>query len=113
MIEFEPTEWKVPLCKECKTTLYSHFCKTKKHTKIEIQNVPFLAPDMMILEVRKWITLYSKRRNKEYQMSGSKFEKVIINCGIKPGGLIPDQWWMFAKVGGVLTLKWLGLNDNN
>ncbi len=113
MINFEPTKWDVPFCKECELTLYIKSCAKANHTKIEKPNVPFLAPDMRIFKVRKWATLYSERRNKMFKMSGSKLERVIIYCGIESGGFIPNQWWMFGKVGGNITLVWLGPNYDN
>ena len=113
MFEFEETDWKVPICVECESKIFDKNCIMLRHNKTEIPNLPFLAADMQIAKIKKWATLVSTERDKIYYMSRSKLEKMILGCDIKVGGHVPDQWWIFGKVGSEITLVWLGPYDNN
>ena len=111
--DFKPTKWNVAFCQNCNALWGQELWCDDSHTKVEFKNVPFLASDMRLFKIKKWAELGSKKRNKDFKMSPSNLEKVVLNCGIKPGGMIPDQWWMFGKLGGVVSLVWLGPNDNS
>ena len=94
-------------CDNCNSR-YNYWCGKNNHKKVERPNIPFIIPDLKITYLGKWVRLTSEKMNKKYDMSQSKFQEVVLGCGVKPGGNIPDQWWMISNVGGSLTLKWLG-----
>lgn len=102
MPSFKPTKWKLEYCTDCKKMLlgkHSYRCR-RDHSVIERDNVPFFIPDMRVIGFYgKWITLKSKKLNQEFSMITSNFADIVLHCGIKPKGYIPDQWWMFCKMG--------------
>ena len=112
--KFKPTKWKLYHCLECKRidSDKAHYCSNSKHNIAEIDNVPFFVSDMEIKHFwGKWSELKSDKMGRTFSLSSSKLEKVIFGCGIQAGGKISNQWWMYAKVGGSLTVSWVK-NDN-
>ncbi len=98
----------ISYCKTCNVK-HNHWCVRSNHPKEEKLNVPFIIPDLRVKYISgKWVRLRSDIMNKEFEISGSKFQPIVLGCGIQPGGLIPNQWWINTSMGGVLTIKWLG-----
>ncbi len=108
MPKFKPTKWKLQHCRDCKEHYYSWLCKKKNHTLIERDNVPFFIEHMTLTRFGgKWSTLSSEKPKATYMISRSNFGPLAIKCGIEPGGHIRNQWWIWCKVGGSISLKWL------
>lgn len=108
MPRFKPTKWKLKYCANCKVNYYSWLCKRDKHKLMERDNVPFFIEHMTITSFGgKWSVLVSKKPQATYHISRSNFGPLVTKCGIEPGGHIHNQWWMWCKVGGSTSLKWL------
>ncbi len=112
MPKYKPTKWKMRYCIECKSFLPRWKCK--EHTIIERDNIPFFVPDMRFEYLgAKWSRLKSDKMNDTFSISASKVHDIVMGCGVLPGGHIPNQWWMWAKVGGSTTLRWVPPDDDS
>jgi len=112
MPKFKTTKWKIRYCTDCKSTSVYYTCN-KEHNVIERDNVPFLVPDMRFkYHGAKWSTLESEKLGQTFRLSSSKLGEIIMGCGIQAGGNIPNQWWMWAKVGSSRTIRWLEQEDD-
>ena len=109
--KFKPTKWKLYYCLECKqlnTRGGRYYCTENKHHISDFENVPFFVSDMKIKHFwGKWSELRSDKMDKNFSLSASKLKEIIFGCGIGSGGQIPNQWWMYNKVGGSLTITWV------
>ena len=107
MPKFKPTKWKVSFCmnhKESFPSTWGH----KECDIVERDNIPFFVPDMKFKYLgAKWARLKSDKFKQEFDISASKVHEVIMGCGIEPGGNVPNQWWIWVKVGNSETLKWV------
>ena len=99
------------ICKTCNGNKYSYWCSRHNHSKGKQFNVPFIVPDMQIISFGKWTLMESKKMNKKFTISRTKIGQVLVGCGVKPGGLIPNQWWKYSNIGGTWSLEWLGSLD--
>lgn len=104
---FKPTKWKIQRCLDCqRTSVYG--CGTETHKTIELNNIPFFVTDMKFKWIGpNWSCLNLDKLGQNFMLSASKLEKIIKGCGIEPGGKIPNQFWMFAKVGSSATIVWV------
>lgn len=108
MPKFKSTDWKLKQCMNCKTNSYTWYCKKQGHKLIERDNVPFFIQHMTVTSFGgKWSSLQSEKPDATYRISRSNFGPLVTVCGIEPGGHIRNQWWMWCKVGGSTSLKWL------
>ena len=107
--KFKPTKWKLYFCSDCRVMRHTKtaYCVDQTHNIQEVENVPFFIPDIEIDYVSKWTGLKSELTKRHFTILPSRFEKVIMGCGIKPGGKIPNQWWMYSKCGTSLSLMWI------
>jgi hypothetical protein len=104
--KYKPTKWKLKYCMDCNVINpgWTH----RNHNIVERPNTPFFVPDMKFVHVAsKWSLLRSEKMSQTFSISASKLHEIVTGCGVKSGGFIPNQWWMWAKVGGSVTIKWL------
>ena len=114
MPKYKPTKWKLIFCTECNRRAEGWRCGREHRDKyIERENVPFKIPDLQITGHYAWVRAESKKMKEEFPISPTEVTRIIMGPGIKPGGMIPDQWWMWTKKGSSLSLKWLGDDDSN
>lgn len=113
MPKFKKTKWKINFCIQCKRVVGTRWgswkCrKEHKKTYIERENIPFKIPDLEVIGHYSWMRAKSEKIGQEFDIAPTEVTTIIMGPGIKPGGLIPDQWWMWKKKGSSLSLTWLG-----
>lgn len=98
----------VELCHQCGGN-WRYWCSRSGHQKIKQFAIPFLIPDLQVYRMTgKWVYVRSEKLQETFCLSPSKFQKVVMGCGIEPGGGLANQWWIKTSVGGSSTLEWLG-----
>lgn len=106
--KFKPTKWSIEFCMDCKQPVaFTHGCRRSGHNIVPKPNVPFFVQDMRIIGIvyKGWAQLRSDKLNQRFLLSPSNLEKIIMGVGVQPKGHLRDNWWMFCKVGGLLSLK--------
>lgn len=110
--KYRLTKWKIKYCADC--NIFDPGWAHKKHNIVERQNIPFFVPDMKFIYVAsKWSLLRSEKMSQTFRISASKLHEIVMGCGVEPGGRVSNQWWIWAKVGGSLTIKWLSTDEKN
>lgn len=100
----------ITYCAECRIR-QTYWCVRRNHKEIKRPNTPFIIPDLQVKRVGKWVKLKSEKMDKSFELAPTKFQEVILGCGVEPGGAIKNQWWIISNVGGSQTLQWLGSKD--
>ena len=114
--KYKPTKWKIDFCADCKQVIKGgrwELQRHKDHTMLERPNVPFKIPDLKVIGHYSWIRAESKKLKEKFEISPTEVTRIIMGPGIEPGGLIPNQWWMWTKKGSSMSLKWLEMENKD